>query len=265
MDGLSLAGPLGDTALLLGLSVTRVAMAFLLVPLFTAELIPAMVRNALFVAIALLALLLQPSAGPLQLPPAQLLVLFAKEAFIGAAIGFFFAGVMWAFEAAGQVIDNKVGSAQAQLTDPLSGHSTTLTGAFLARLASLVFMSSGGFMVLVGTLMESYALWPVRGPVPGLAQAGAQLFEAEFGRIMLMTLVIAAPALILMYLIDGTLGLINRFAPSLNVQSVSMSLKGVAAVWILWMQLTALVQLLQSDLLQRGDTVLGALRLLLGG
>ena len=48
MDPLSLFGPLGDTALLLGLSSTRVAVAFLLVPLFTAELIPALVRNAMF-------------------------------------------------------------------------------------------------------------------------------------------------------------------------------------------------------------------------
>ena len=265
MEGLSIIGPFGDTALLLGLSVTRVAMALLLVPLFTADLIPAMVRNAMFMAIALLALLLQPSAAPLQLSAGQLAGLFGKEAFIGAAIGFFFAGVMWAFEAAGQVIDNKVGSAQAQLSDPFSGHTTTLTGAFLARLASLVFMSSGGFMILVGTVVESYALWPVRSPMPTLAQAGAQLFEAEFGRIMLMTLVIAAPALILMYLIDGTLGLINRFAPSLNVQSVSMSLKGVAAVWILWMQVTALVEMLQGDLLLRGETAMRTLRLLLGG
>ena len=47
MEPLSLFGPLGDTALLLGLSATRVAVAFLLIPLFTAELIPALVRNAL--------------------------------------------------------------------------------------------------------------------------------------------------------------------------------------------------------------------------
>ena len=69
MESLSIFGPLSDTALLLGLSLTRIAVAFLLVPLFTAELIPAMVRNALFLGIAVLTLALQPGIeGVLEQP-----------------------------------------------------------------------------------------------------------------------------------------------------------------------------------------------------
>jgi type III secretion protein T len=108
MDGLSLVMPLRELVLLLGLSTTRVAAAFLLVPLFTADLIPATVRNAMFLAIALMSLLMQPAMGPA--PGGFALVsLYAKEAFIGGALGLLFAGVMWAFEIAGQLIDTKVG------------------------------------------------------------------------------------------------------------------------------------------------------------
>ena len=265
MEPLALFGPLSDTALLLGLSSTRVAVAFLLVPLFTAELIPALVRNAIFLAVALLGLALQPSPGPLVLSGWQWVTMFAKEAFIGGAIGFLFAGVLWAFEAAGQLIDNKVGSTQAQIMDPLSGHMTSLNGALFGRLASWVFMSAGGFMVMVGTLIESFARWPVRAMPAGLAQGGAQLFESELGRIMLLNLLVAAPALMLLYLIEGVLGLINRFAQQLNVFSLAMSLKAVAATWIVWIQLVTLVQLLQDDLLSRGGVAMQALRGLLGG
>jgi type III secretion protein T len=265
VESLLLYGPLGDTALLLGLSTTRVAVAFLLVPLFTQELVPTLVRNAMFVAIALLSLVLQPSSGPLTLTTWQWVTMFAKEAFIGGTIGFFYAGVMWAFEAAGQVIDNKIGATQAQVTDPLSGHQTSLNGAFFSRLASWIFMTSGGLMLMIGTLLESYATWPVRSPLPPLAPAGAQLFQSEFGRIMLMTLIVAAPALVLLYLVDGVLGLINRFAPSLNVSSLAMSLKGVAAIWIIWIQVASLVQLLQEDLFVRGEVTLRTLRVLFGG
>ena len=143
-----------------------------------------MVRNAMFLAIAMLSLLLQPSAGPIALTGWQWIPMFAKEAFIGGAIGLLFAGVMWAFEAAGQLIDTKVGTTQAQVNDPLSGHQTTLNGALFSRLASFVFMSGGGFMVLIGTLLESYAMWPVHSPLPTLAEGGMRLFEGEFGRIM---------------------------------------------------------------------------------
>jgi type III secretion protein T len=264
VDPLAIFGPLSDTALLLGLSSVRVATAFLLVPLFTSELIPALVRNAMFLGVALLGLALQPSAAPLALTTWQWVALFAKEAFIGGALGFFFGGIMWAFEAAGQLIDTKVGTSQAQLSDPLTGTQVTLTAALFGRLASWVFMAGGGFMVMIGALYESYALWPVRAAAPSLVSDGFRLFEGEFGRIMLMTLLVAGPALVLMYVIEGVLGLINRFAQQLNVFSLSQSLKAVAAVWIIWVQLASLTQLLQEDLLSRGVISLRALRALLG-
>src|SRR4030095_4118126 len=102
MEALGLYGPLSDTALLLGLSVTRVAVAFLLVPLFTAELVPAMVRNSIFLSIALLSLVLQPSAAPLVLSGWQWLSMFAKEAFIGGAGRAVVGRVVWGLRAAGQ-------------------------------------------------------------------------------------------------------------------------------------------------------------------
>ena len=193
-----------------------------------------------------------------------LLPIVAKEAFIGGALGFFFGSIMWAFEAAGALIDTKAGTTQAQVQDPMSGQTTTLNGALFGRLASFVFMAGGGFMVMVGTLVESYTIWPVRAPFPSLIEGGMRLFEAEFGRIMALTLLVAAPAIVLMYVIEGVLGLINRFAQQLNVFSLSQSLKTVAAIWIVWVQLTSLVQLLQEDLLGRGAIVLRTVRTLLG-
>lgn len=259
-----LFGSLGDTALVLGLATTRVAVAFLLVPLFTAELIPALVRNALFVSIALLSLLMQPAPQPLVLSSWQWVTMFAKEAFIGGAIGFFFAGIMWAFEAAGQVIDNKVGATQAQILDPLSGHQTSLNGAFFARLASFVFMAGGGFMLMIGALAQSYAIWPVRAGLLPLAATGRTLFESEFGRIMALIVLISAPALVVLYVVDGILGLVNRFAQQLNVFSLSMSLKAIAATWIVLVQVVLLVQLLQEDILDRGGAILPTLRAIFG-
>ncbi len=264
MDPFAAFNNLSDFALLLGLSATRVAVAFLLVPLFTGDLIPALVRNALFMSIALLSLILQPAPAPLPLAGLQWITMFAKEVFIGGVLGFMFAGIMWAFEAAGQVIDMKVGTTQAQIMDPLSGHQTSLNGAFFGRLANYVFMAGGGFMVMIGALFESYALWPVRAPLPTLTESGVRLFESEFGRIMLLTLLVAAPALVLLYVVEGVLGLINRFAQQLNVFSLSLSIKALAATSIILIQIVTLVQLLQEDLLGRGGIAIGALRRLFG-
>src|SRR4029079_6507490 len=110
MEALALYGNLRDVALLLGLSATRVAVAFLLVPLFTNELVPQLVRNALFVAIALLSLMLQPAPAPLVLSTWQWLALFAKEAFIGGVIGFMVSGGVWGLQGARRLIANNGGT-----------------------------------------------------------------------------------------------------------------------------------------------------------
>lgn len=242
-----------DAALLLGLSTMRVAVAFLLVPLFTQDLIPALIRNALFLALALLGLLVQETR-PLQLSGWEWAVLYGRESLLGAALGFLFAGLMWSFEMAGQLIDTKVGSSQAQVLDPLSGHQTSLTGAFLARLASWVFMASGGFMLFAALLLDSFALWPIHGGWQLLPTA-AQAFEAEFGRMLRLALLVAAPSLVLLYLVDGVLGLVNRYAQQLNVFSLSMSIKAVVGHLVLLLQLASLVALMNEEMLVRASMV----------
>jgi type III secretion protein T len=251
-----------DAALLLGLSTMRVATAFLLVPLFTQDLIPALIRNALFIALALLGLLVQ-DVQPLGLSGWQWAVLYGREALIGAAMGFLFAGLMWSFEMAGQLIDSKVGATQAQVQDPLSGHQTSLTGAFLARLASWVFMASGGFMLFAALLLDSFALWPLQGEW-SLRPAAAVVFEAEFGRMLRLALLVAAPSLMLLYLVDGVLGLINRYAQQLNVFSLSMSIKAVVGHLVLLLQLASLVTLMNDELLARSGIVKTLLAALFG-
>lgn len=265
MEAFAAIRSLSEAVSLIGLSSARVAVALLLVPLFTAQLVPGTVRNALFVSIALLSLALH---GPGTAPVAAgwpLVSALAREAFIGGVIGFLFASMMWAFEAAGRLIDTKVGTTQAQVQDPMSGEQTTLNGALFGRLASYVFMAGGGMMVMTGTLLESFALWPVGAAWPTLELGDTALFEGEFGRLMRIALLAAAPALVVLYVLEGVLGLINRFAPQLNVFSLSLSLKAVAATAVILLQIGMLVAMLQDELIGRGAVVGQALRALLGG
>lgn len=265
MEGLFTAGHWSSLALLLGLSATRVATAFLLLPLFTPDLVPPLVRNALFIALAALSLAMQPAVDVSAWHATDWVRLYAKEAFIGGAIGLLFGSVLWAFEIAGQVIDLKTGASMAQVLDPLSGHQTSLSGAFLSRLAGFVFMFSGGFLLLVGLLLQSYALWPVGAALPVFKPGGSTVFEAELSRLMLLGLLIAAPFLVVLYLIEGVLGLINRFAQQLNVFALSSALKVLAANALLMLLLGSLVQLLLDDVGERPAAVLRSLKALFGG
>ncbi|MEO0499420.1 MAG: type III secretion system export apparatus subunit SctT [Pseudomonadota bacterium] len=245
--------PYTDNIIALAVSLVRVAGAFLIVPAFSPETIPALVRNSIFVALGLVAAVLDPGLATLAPSAGMWIALFAKEALIGIAIGLFFSAILWAFEAAGQIIDTKVGLGMASIVDPLSGHQSSVTGQFLARLANFLFMAAGGFMLLVGTLMESYAIWPIGVLIPDFNTLTLSLFEGELQRLMTVALLVAAPVLTVLLATDLALGLVNRYAQQLNVFSLSMSLKGMLATLVLIIMLGTLVDVLLDDIAAQSD------------
>jgi type III secretion protein T len=244
-----------DQVLLLGVATARIAATFFLLPMFSSETVPAMVRNSIFVSLGIVSLALQPPLDVSMLGPGQWATILIKEVFVGLMIGFFFGSVLWALEAAGQIIDTKVGATLAQVVDPLSGHQTSLNGAFLGRLAGVVFVSMGGLSLLLRVVMESYAIWPVAAPMPTLDPRGLVVIEAEFGRLMVLATLFAAPVLTVLFLIDAGLGLMNRFAQQLNVFTLSMSIKAFAATFLLLLLLGSYIAAIVRDIASRPEVI----------
>ncbi|MCR5867133.1 type III secretion system export apparatus subunit SctT [Aquincola sp. J276] len=252
-------GPLGDAALLVGLASTRIAVAFLLLPVLAPDTVPALVRNAIFLSLGTLTLALQPTVALGSFGAWQWLLLFGREAVLGLALGFGLAAFLWAFEAAGQIVDTKVAVGNGQLMDPMSGQQVSVTGALLGRLAGFLFMFGGGFMLFIGVLLESFRAWPLAQPglVPRLQ--GLSVFEGYLHELMALAFLLAAPALVVMFAVDLALGLVNRFAPQLNVIALSMSLKALAATAIWLLLLGTLVQGFADELARRIAAVLPTL------
>ena len=249
-----------DQLLLLGVATARIAVAFAMMPIFSTDTIPALVRNSILVSLGLVSLLIQPPLDTSIIGATEWVGIFAKEVFVGLIIGFFFGSVLWALEAAGQIIDTKIGATLAQIVDPLSGHQTSLNGAFLGRLAGVVFIFSGGLSLLVQVVMESYALWPIAATMPRLDPRGLALFEGEFGRLMLLATIFAAPVLTVLFLIDLCLGLMNRFAQQLNVFTLSLSLKSYAATGIILLLLGSYIEAIVRDIQSRPAIIIEILK-----
>lgn len=260
-DAQALGGVFGQ-ALLLAIAVTRTASAFAVLPIMTPDLVPPMVRNSLFVSFSLIVIAMQPDALNLHLTAPQWTGLFLREAAIGLMIGFLFGTILWSFQAAGQIIDAKAGTTIAEVVDPLSGQTTSLNGAFLGRLGNFVFMFSGGLLLLVTVLLQSYAIWPLSPSAPHFTLRGVGLFETEFSRLMGLALVFSAPALVLLTLVEAGMGLMNRFAPQLNVFAMSLSIKAWLATLILLATSGLLIQALLDDIAARPGAIMAVLRAL---
>jgi type III secretion protein T len=244
-----------DQLLLVGVSSARFAFVFLMVPLFSQQVMPATVRNSLIITFGLVSYTLHADFIPRELSSAGWIIMLIKEAAAGAILGFFFGSVLWAMSAAGELIDTKVGATMGQLVDPLSGSQTSLTAILLSRFSQIVFVTAGGLTLMVGTIMESYAIWPI-GPDPVvLNPASVVYFELEFGRLIMLAFIFAAPVLTVLYVIDIGMGFLNRFAQQFNVFSLSMPIKAAGAVIMLILTLPILAEAVVGDMLSRPGIV----------
>ena len=237
-------------------AVPRIAVAFTVLPLMTREVVPPIIRNVFVFSLALsLYPVISATTDLAALSPAGLVRLVLKEAVIGLMLAYIFSIVFWALEGAGEIIDAKIGSTTAQIADPVLGHQTTLTAAFFSRLAAYLFVALGGLTVFLGVLLKSYAVWPVDAALPALEWRDDLIFIRRFTDLFAIMLVLAAPVLVVLSLVEFGFGLVNRFAERLNVFSISMSVKAWVALFVIVLVLSTIVDYIvgwlhgQADLL----------------
>lgn len=244
-------GALGDDFLGIALTLPRIAAAFLVVPLMTSDTVPALVRNSFFVSLALVAYPVAAAAAPMAaMGSSAWPLVVVKELFVGVTLGFAFSSVFWAVGAAGNLIDTKVGTNFAVLVDPIQGHQTSLTGTLLSQVAAWLFMASGAFTVFLDLILNSYVVWPVATFMPHFGAAGAGFFVDEFSHMMTLTLMLAAPALVIMSLIDLGLGLLNRFSEQLNVFTLTMPIKAWVGIFVTMLSLGTFLEVITRRLIE---------------
>ena len=241
-------GDLGPTIGGIALTLPRLAAAFLVLPLLNSSTIPSLVRNSFLVSLAILAYPVAMGTPAQSLQGALWPLLVVKELFIGVCFGFLFSSVFWAVSAAGSLIDTKVGTNFAAIADPIQGHETTLTGDLLGQLAAWLFMASGAFTLFLNLLMTSYTIWPVPEMLPPLSAITEQRVIAEFSSLLTLALLLAAPALVVASLLDLSLGLVNRYAPQLNVFSLTLSIKAWVSTFIVLLSLGTFIDVVMQKL-----------------
>ncbi|QKV54394.1 type III secretion system export apparatus subunit SctT [Comamonas antarctica] len=229
----------------LALTQPRMLAMFIALPLFNAQLIPGMLRFAVAGALGLVmvpALAPMVTAAALDLSPAALVLLMVKEAFIGFVIGYLAAIPFWIFEAVGFLVDNQRGASIAATLNPLTGNDSSPLGILFNQAFIVFFLISGGFSLLLGTLYDSFALWSVLQWRPELQPESVPLLLGQLDRLVRMALLLAAPALVAMFLAEFGLALVSRFAPQLQVFFMAMPIKSALAMLVLMLYAASLFE-----------------------
>jgi flagellar biosynthesis protein FliR len=237
------SGDLSAALLLLALCAARVVPVLVLAPFLGGRLVPATVKVGLAVAVALLVWpqALRGVALP-QLGTVHVVLLLAKEAFVGVALGLCAALVFMAAEAAGRLIDTARGASLAESLVPQSGTRASPVADLYLQLAVVVFLALGGHRLFLAALARSYEVIPVTS-FPSTTGLGALALAtiAMTGQMLFVAVGLATPVLLAAVLTDVALGLVNRVAPQLNAFVLGMPAKALvgAALVLVTLSLVA--------------------------
>lgn len=180
-------------------------------PVFGSRVVPAMGRMALAMALALVywtSLATVPSA------PEHFLaftILLISELIFGMALGFAGSIIHYAIQGAGDFIAQAIGLTMISTMNPMIRTNSTPTGQIFYYLALTVFCLGGGHLLYLGGFFQSFELVPVGGfrVTPALWGVILQVTGALLGIVIQM----AMPAVMVVLLIDVSLGVLNRSTP----------------------------------------------------
>lgn len=223
--------------LLLSFTLTqpRILLLCMMLPVFSKQILPGRLRGALATALALLVMPLASAgaaaAGDITVFDVVLLV--AKEAFVGLVLGFFLAMPFWIIESVGTVIDYQRGASMGALLNPTMGGETTPTAILMQLAYGVFFFVGGGISLLLSILYDSFRLWNPWHWFPTLRQETLPLFLSQLDRLMHLVVLLSAPVVIIMLLAELGLGLASRFTPQLQVFFLAMPIKTGLALFVL--------------------------------
>lgn len=212
----------------------RLMLAFNILPIINRPLVSGLVRTGIIMGF--MVFVLPTVAYPLaetDLTRTTTIAILLKEALIGALIGFSVGAVLWGVQAAGFFIDNQRGAAIAGSADPLSGTESSPLGITFMLAYTVYLFVSGGFLALLGTIYSTYVFWPVLEFYPSLPPDIVDFALGLGDNIMYLTVVLAGPVIIAMFLAEFGLALVSRFAPQLNVFILAMPVKSGIAMFML--------------------------------
>jgi type III secretion protein T len=239
------------------LATARLGGLVLIFPVFARVGLTGLVRGGIVVGLALplLPAVLSQIDAAAPLGPFLLVALVFKEALVGFLLGMLYGVPFWGAQAGGDIIDQQRGANQATLNEADNLEEASVTGTLFVLVLIMLFVVSNGFHLLLGGVYDSYLIWPARNFLPNLSTQSAWALVSLLDRVMLLGLVIAGPVIAALFLVDLSLGLVNRFAPQLNVFNLSLAAKSFVYAVVMPLYVLFLMDQLHGDLAPLRDVL----------
>jgi flagellar biosynthetic protein FliR len=204
------------------LASTRILAWTLVSPPIATAGLPATVKVVLSVGLGMAVLPMLKGQAP-ALDTASVIGDVVLQFVVGAALGFVTRLLFSAVESAGSLIDVFGGFSLSAAYDPLSTTMTSIFGKFYGLLCTTLIFVTNTHLIIFQGFLRTFAAIPLDTGI-NLDKLGKAL-TSSFTEMFVSALQIAGPLIVVYFVADLALGVLNRIAPQLNALSLSFPLK----------------------------------------
>lgn len=209
----------------------RPAVCFMVLPATDEPAMTATIRHLLGVVFAIhVAAGASPADFMAVATPQGLITMALREALIGFTIGFAAGQGFWIAQSVGALVDNLAGFNNVQLINPSSSEQSTPVSDTLLQMFIAVFWASGGMLVLLGVMGQTYLWWPVLDATPQWPRFPEAFAEIQLSHLARTTVSLAMPILFLLAFVDVGLGMVSRAAKNVDTSPLGTPLKSAIAM-----------------------------------
>jgi flagellar biosynthetic protein FliR len=234
----------GDQIVLFFLIFARLLGLIQQAPLFNNKDIFALAKLALVVWVSMLCVFLVPTVIHLPQSLLELAPAVVVEFLVGAVIGYVMQLIIISVEFAGSLIDNQAGLSASSVLDPSSGQSNPVLTRLMTQVATIAFVVVNGHLLVLRAILESFKILPVGSPIDIPSTMEALMVTGQ--DIFSIGLQIAMPVILVIFLTDFALGLVNRVAPQVNVFQLGFQIKPIVAVLVMLFAMPVTLELVTS-------------------
>jgi len=219
----------------------RITGILLVGPVFGTLAVPPTLKAVFGLLFTMIFFPLLPRVGGMVEPNLALYVLWVGlELGVGLLIGFAASLVFAAVQLGGQLIDQELGLSLATVFDPISSEPVSVVAQFKLMLATIVYLLIDGHHFLLSATAQSFASIPLLGLRIGDAVA-FHLSDTMMRDLFVISLKIAAPAMVTLFLLTIAMAFMARAVPEMNLFAVGFSLRLLVGFLVLALGISVFV------------------------
>lgn len=203
----------------------RVSSLVMTAPFFNSAAFPARVKLFFALVISFILSFIIPADSvliPLETELPFLVTAIILEILVGVALGLVGQLIFAGIEMAGQLISLKITLSFAQIVNTMTQQKSDVVGNLFSMLAVLVFLAMEGDKIYLSGLVKSFELIPINQAE--LQHAGPFMLEVA-NYLFIIGVQLAAPFLIVLFLLDLTLAIFARVMPQANILFIAIPIK----------------------------------------